>query len=46
MLYELVALTHAFEGQSLMGIMYKICEGNLPDWPENYSKDLKTVFTK
>ncbi len=46
MLYELVALKHAFEGQSLMGVMYKIVEGGLPDWPEQYSKDLLQVFER
>ena len=43
-LYEMCALKHAFEGQSLMGVMYKIVEGNLPDWPSKYSKDLKGIF--
>ena len=46
MLYELVTLKHAFEGQSLMGVMYKIVEGDLPSWPEAYSKDLHRVFQR
>ena len=46
MLYELVTLKHAFEGQSLMGVMYKIVEGDLPNWPEAYSKDLHHVFQR
>ena len=45
-LYELVALTHAFEGQSLMGVMYKIVEGDLPKWPSEFTKDLGNVFAK
>ncbi|ELT89257.1 hypothetical protein CAPTEDRAFT_177924 [Capitella teleta] len=45
-LYELVTLDHAFQGQSLMGIMYKIVEGDLPPWPEEYSNDLGSVFTR
>ena len=43
-LYEMVALKHAFEGQSLMGVMYKIVESNLPEWPKGYSEDLEDVF--
>ncbi len=46
MLYELVSLKHAFEGQSLMGVMYKIVEGDLPGWPEEYSQDLHHVFQR
>ncbi len=46
MLYELAALSHAFEGQSLMGVMYKIVEGALPELPEMYSKELGRVFHK
>ena len=46
LLYELVALQHAFEGESLMGVMYKIVEGTLPDWPSGYSMDLKAVFIR
>ena len=45
-LYELCHLDHAFEGQSLMGVMYKIVEGNLPTWPKKYSTELKKVFEK
>ena len=29
-----------------MGVMYKIVEGNLPEWPATYSQDLKEVFEK
>ncbi len=46
MLYELVTLKHAFDGQSLMGVMYKIVEGDLPEWPEEYSQDLHHVFRR
>ena len=42
----MVALSHAFEGQSLMGVMYKIVEGNLPEWPAPYSEDLHGVFQR
>ncbi|CAH1779518.1 unnamed protein product, partial [Owenia fusiformis] len=43
-LFELCALSHAFDGQSLMGVMYKIVEGKPPELPENYSKDLGNVY--
>ncbi len=43
-LFELVALEHAFEGQSLMGVMYQIVEGDLPKWPKAYSPDLESIF--
>ena len=46
LLYDLVALTHAFEGDSLMGVMFTIIEGKLPDWPTKYSDDLHKVFTR
>ena len=45
-LYELSALEHAFEGQSLMGVMYKIVEGECPKLPEQYSSDLYKFLTK
>ncbi|KAI0212520.1 Serine/threonine-protein kinase Nek11 [Lamellibrachia satsuma] len=46
LLYELVALQHAFEGESLMGVMYKIVQSDLPKWPSGYSKHLKAVFVR
>lgn len=49
-LFELCALHHAFEGQSLMGVMYKIVEGNIPEIPKKYGNDiqqlLNTMLTK
>ncbi|XP_013411835.1 serine/threonine-protein kinase Nek11 [Lingula anatina] len=43
-LYELCALQHAFEGQSLMGVMYKIVEGTSPQLPDKYCKELQGVL--
>ncbi|XP_071823810.1 serine/threonine-protein kinase Nek11-like isoform X2 [Apostichopus japonicus] len=43
-LYELCALQHAFEGQSLMGVMYKIVEGKPPEIPKNYDKNVQKVI--
>ncbi|XP_064599370.1 serine/threonine-protein kinase Nek11-like [Liolophura sinensis] len=43
-LYEICALDHAFNGQSLMGVMYKIVEGELPSLPSNYPRELDQVF--
>nr|KAG5707857.1 hypothetical protein BaRGS_031588 [Batillaria attramentaria] len=45
-LYELCALDHAFNGQGLMGVMYKIVEGEPPALPKKYSKELNGVFRK
>ncbi|KAK7114041.1 serine/threonine-protein kinase Nek11-like [Littorina saxatilis] len=45
-LYELCALDHAFNGQGLMGVMYKIVEGEAPDIPKKYSRDLNDVMKK
>ncbi len=45
-LYELCALEHAFNGQGLMGVMYKIVEGKPPDLPKKYSRDLNKVLQK
>ncbi|XP_002742440.2 uncharacterized protein LOC100370291 [Saccoglossus kowalevskii] len=45
-LYELCALEHAFEGQSLMGVMYKIVEGKIPKIPNKYDKNIQEILTK
>ena len=41
---------HAFEGQGLMGVMYKIVEGRTPEIPNIYSRELnlfvKKIFRK
>ncbi|XP_071490539.1 uncharacterized protein [Diadema antillarum] len=43
-LYELCALQHAFEGQSLMGVMYKIVEGKTPTIPQQYDKNIQDIL--
>ena len=43
-LYELCALDHAFNGTSLMAVMYKIVEGDPPDLPGSYSKELNRIL--
>ena len=43
-LYELCALEHAFNGKSLMAVMYKIVEGDPPDLPSKYSKELNKIL--
>ncbi|XP_076469959.1 serine/threonine-protein kinase Nek11-like [Babylonia areolata] len=45
-MYELCALEHAFTGQGLMGVMYKIVEGEPPDLPKKYSRELNGVLKK
>ena len=45
-MYELCALDHAFNGQGLMGVMYKIVEGDTPDLPKKYSRELNAVLKK
>ena len=41
--YELCLLKMAFDGDNLLGLTYKICEGNLPELPDRYSKELAQV---
>ncbi|XP_033754320.1 serine/threonine-protein kinase Nek11-like isoform X2 [Pecten maximus] len=43
-LYEMCTLSHAFDGTSLMGVMYKIVEGELPKLPDRFSKDLNRIM--
>ncbi len=46
LLYEMCTFQHAFEGQGLMGVMYKIVEGKVPELPNTYSKELNNVLKK
>ncbi|CAF0886112.1 unnamed protein product [Brachionus calyciflorus] len=46
LLYEMCTYQHAFEGQGLMGVMYKIVEGKIPELPSCYSKDLNSILKK
>jgi len=43
-IYELAALRHAFEGTTLMGVMYQIVEVEAPRWPDGYSKALADLY--
>jgi len=43
-IYELAALRHAFEGKTLMGVMYQIVEVAAPNWPEGYSDELANLY--
>lgn len=43
-LYEMCALCHAFDGKSLMAVMYKIVEGEPPKLPEMYSSEFSRVL--
>ncbi|XP_066290148.1 serine/threonine-protein kinase Nek11-like [Branchiostoma lanceolatum] len=45
-LYELCWMKHAFEGQSLMGVMYKIVEGKMPSLPDTYPKELNDILAR
>ncbi|XP_019629683.1 PREDICTED: serine/threonine-protein kinase Nek11-like [Branchiostoma belcheri] len=45
-LYELCCMKHAFEGQSLMGVMYKIVEGKTPSLPDTYPKELNEILAR
>ena len=48
--YKMCTFNHAFEGQGLMGVMYKIVEGRTPEIPNIYSRELnlfvKKIFRK
>jgi len=43
-IYELAALRHAFEGTSLMGVLYQIVEVGAPKWPDSYSSALADLY--
>jgi len=43
-IYELAALCHAFEGTTLMQVMYKIVEVEAPKWPDGYSDALADLY--
>ncbi|KAK3085292.1 hypothetical protein FSP39_001166 [Pinctada imbricata] len=43
-LYEMCTLKHAFDGKSLMAVMYKIVEGDPPQLPEKFSPELNKVM--
>ena len=40
-MYEMVTLRHAFDANSMKGLVLKILRGNYPAIPNTYSDDLK-----
>ena len=40
----MVTLKHAFDANSMKGLVLKILRGNYPDIPPNYSLDLKDLL--
>ena len=46
LMYEMCTYKHAFEGQGLIGVMYKIVEGRAPELPSHYSKELNAILKK
>jgi serine/threonine protein kinase len=46
LIYEMCTYEHAFEGQGLMGVMYKIVEGKAPELPNTYSRELNDIVKK
>lgn len=46
LLYEMCTFKHAFEGQGLMGVMYKIIECAVPELPNTYSFELNDILKK
>ncbi|CAK0826172.1 unnamed protein product [Prorocentrum cordatum] len=45
-LYEMCMLKHAFESQSLLGLVYKIVSETHPDIPVQYSDDLRKLLDR
>ncbi|XP_071176818.1 serine/threonine-protein kinase Nek11-like [Mytilus edulis] len=43
-LYEMCTLCHAFDGKSLMAVMYKIVEGDPPKLPDTYSSEISRLL--
>lgn len=37
---------HAFDGKGLMNVIYKVVEGQPPELPRNYSKELNDLLKK
>eukprot|EP00929_Paragymnodinium_shiwhaense_P110936 TRINITY_DN7828_c0_g1_i2.p1 TRINITY_DN7828_c0_g1~~TRINITY_DN7828_c0_g1_i2.p1 ORF type:complete len:1317 (-),score=283.86 TRINITY_DN7828_c0_g1_i2:119-4069(-) len=45
-LYEMCMLKHAFESQSLLGLVYKIVSETYDPIPEQYTEDLRTLLER
>ena len=46
MLYELVTLRHAFDANSMKGLVLKILRGSYPAIPNTYSQELKDLISE
>jgi NIMA (never in mitosis gene a)-related kinase len=44
-LYEMVTLRHAFDANSMKGLVLKILRGNYPPIPSNYSKEMNEIIS-
>ena len=45
-MYEMVTLRHAFDANSMKGLVLKILRGNYPAIPSTYSDDLKQIIAE
>lgn len=45
-LYEMVTLRHAFDSNSMKGLVLKILRGTYPEIPSHYSQDLKDLISE
>ena len=43
-LYEMATLSHAFDANSMMGLVLKSLRGSYPAIPNHYSQDLKNLL--
>ena len=43
-LYEMVTLRHAFDANSMKGLVLKILRGSYPQIPSHYSENLKELI--
>lgn len=46
LLYEMCTYQHAFDGKGLMNVIYKVVEGQTPELPKTYSKELNDLLKK
>lgn len=45
-LYEMVTLRHAFDSNSMKGLVLKILRGTYPEIPSHYSEDMKDLIAE
>ncbi|KAM6994315.1 serine/threonine-protein kinase Nek11 [Tautogolabrus adspersus] len=46
LLFEMCALTHAFQGPTFLSVVLKIVEGETPTLPPGFSQDMNSVMTR